>query len=554
MWRSRLVPPRPPPIRTPAVRVLEISACVALALLLFAWPLLLDIPLLDPDEGLHASIAQEMLEHHEWITPSFVGQPFLDKPIFYFWAQTVSLAVLGENEAAVRLPSLFFGALGAVATGLLARDLLGTRAGLIAGAMQATMLGPLAQSQAGSHDVALVPWTTFALLWLRHADAATQGMTGQGRHQSVIQPLALTSLFLGLSILTKGLAGVALVMVPAVAILAVERRVTMRRLRCLAACAGVAAVIALPWYVLMEHAHPGYLRYYFVERHLLGFATGTARHAGRPWWYYVPVLLAGGFPWALYLPAAAVRRVWIWLVTGLLFLTVAKVKLWTYALPLFPAIAILAAHAWTRILDDARPNVPRAMRWGVTAHVVAGALSIPAVWLFSRGYGLPSSFALGVCAAVIAAGCVWARSQFARGAFQTAWLALAGVIVATSVAALALVMPTIADSLSARDLARYFNATGTLPVRMLVLDDRIGSFVFYLRQDLRRGLTPGQLVSLPIPALAREIDDAAPGTLVAVRERRAWLVERAFRSCGSVYVRAGQFRLYHAERLQACGD
>lgn len=552
----------------PAVELQIVSACAALALLLFVWPLWLDIPLLDPDEGLHASIAQEMLTRGDWITPSFLGQPFFDKPILYFWAQILSLAALGQHEAAVRLPSLFFGALGALATGLLARDRFGARSGLLAAAMQATMLGPLAQSQAGGHDVALVPWSTFALLWLWRADdAATLGTTQQTVTRSVMRTLALVSLFLGLSILTKGLAGVALVMVPAVAVLAAERRLTARRLACLAGCVSVAIVIALPWYLMMEHAHPGYLRYYFVERHLLGFAAGSARHAGRPWWYYAPVLLACGFPWVLHLPAsvgrhvdsveeqhesAAARRVWIWLITGLVFLTVSRVKLWTYTLPLFPAIAILAAHAWTRAQPGPRANVPRGMTWSVAMHGLIGALLIPAAWVFSRRYGVSSPIALGFCAAAIAFGYAWARIRFARGGRRAAALALVSTLGATFVTAMTLVMPTVAGSMSARDLSRHVNRRGRLPARMLVLDDRIGSFVFYLRPELRLGLTPARLTSIPLPALTQEIGITVPGTMLAVRERRAWLIERAFPSCQPA-ARAGQFRLYRVEQLRACG-
>ena len=62
---------------------------VALAAIVFVYPLLLasKIPLLDPDEGLHASIAQEMAQGGDWLVPRLMGKPFLDKPILYFWAK-----------------------------------------------------------------------------------------------------------------------------------------------------------------------------------------------------------------------------------------------------------------------------------------------------------------------------------------------------------------------------------------------------------------------------------------------------------------------------------
>ena len=55
----------------------------------------------------------------------------------------------------------------------------------------------------------------------------------------------------------------------------------------------------------MERAHPGYLHYYFVERHLQGYLTATQRHAGRGWWYYLPIVVGGTLPWTGYLVTAA---------------------------------------------------------------------------------------------------------------------------------------------------------------------------------------------------------------------------------------------------------
>ena len=147
-----------------------------IAAVMFVFPLAIHFPLLDPDEGLHASIAQDMVERGDFVTPHFLGRPFLDKPIFYFWVQAASLRLLGANETAVRLPGLMFGLLGAVTTGLLAWRMFGRTMGLIAGILYATTILPTALSQAASHDVALVPWVnlTILLLWecRRHTPCA----------------------------------------------------------------------------------------------------------------------------------------------------------------------------------------------------------------------------------------------------------------------------------------------------------------------------------------------------------------------------------------------
>src|SRR5512144_1652357 len=86
----------------------------AMALVLVVAPLVVNAPLLDPDEGLHAAIAQEMVLRHDYVTPTFLGEPFLDKPILFFWTEALSLQLVGMTEAAVRLPPVVFGLLGMV--------------------------------------------------------------------------------------------------------------------------------------------------------------------------------------------------------------------------------------------------------------------------------------------------------------------------------------------------------------------------------------------------------------------------------------------------------
>ncbi len=532
---------------------------LALGVLLFVWPLTLRFPLLDPDEGLHASIAQEMLERGEYITPTFLGQPFLDKPILFFWVQRGSLQLLGPTEAGVRLPGLLFGALGAVTTGLLARELCGGFGGFLAGVLYATMLLPLAQAQSGVHDIALVPWTNLALVFLRRADKATA-------RRSVVGALAMVALCLGLGILTKGLAGVALVGLAAVAVLSVTRSLSVTRVMSVAGCVCVAAIIATPWYLAMERTHPGYLHYYFIDRHVLGYVAAGARHADKPWWYYGPIVFAGGFPWILYLTAGAFDRrreahdpstavtslvVWTWLGSGLLFLSVAQVKLWTYALPLFPAIAILAALFWVRELQCRADTPSRYTMWALTAHVILGSLLLPAALLFSRArYGVVPSLALYAVAAAIAVGYWRARTAWMRGHSHLGFGAVLTLLVVTVMATLALLMPTVADALSERDIARHFNQVDRMPARLWLIDDRVGSLVFYLDPGLRADLTSTRVESVGMTVVRTRIADAPPDTVVAVRERRADRFISVMELRPVAYERAGQFRLYKAPLLQ----
>jgi 4-amino-4-deoxy-L-arabinose transferase-like glycosyltransferase len=184
-------------------------------------PLIVSLPLLDPDEGLHAAIAQEMVIHHDYVTPTFLGEPFLDKPILFFWTEALSLRVFGMREIAVRIPPLVFGLLGMLAVATLARTLFDEQRALIAGIVYASMLLPLGVSQVAVHDVALVPFLCGAALCLFHAarspHAARWGIA--------------IGLCLGLSILTKGLVGVVFTGIFGLCLAAADRRSFRRRSR-----------------------------------------------------------------------------------------------------------------------------------------------------------------------------------------------------------------------------------------------------------------------------------------------------------------------------------
>jgi 4-amino-4-deoxy-L-arabinose transferase-like glycosyltransferase len=532
---------------------------VAAVALLYVVPIALAGPLLDPDEGLHASIALEMVERGDWVVPRFLGQPFLDKPVLFFWAQAAALAVLGPSEAAVRLPGHLFGLLGAVATGLLASLFLGARGAAIAAVIYATLGLPLALNQAAVHDVALVPWTTMALAALLAARRSTA--------RTALVWCAAAGLALGLSVLTKGLVGVALVGLPMVVIVVLDRRLPARLAAGAVLALVVAAAVAFPWYLAMERAHPGYLHYFLVERHLLGYTTASQIHGHRAWWYYLPIVIGGSLPWLPFAvtavpartrrgamgpgegdPSAEASRLgWTWLLSGLAFLSLAGSKLVTYVLPLFPAVAVLAAVPWTRAAAggpaaqlDLRSQ--RAFRW----HAVAGALLCPALAAVAAARFGARPGAAGVAASLaIAAGWVvlaaLAGRLPARRLLQGSVLGVAAVLI---VALLAL-LPPVARTLTARDLADWVNRQGMLPERLWVVGERAGSFVFYLPPRLRAQLAPGRLETVSF-GQALALRGASSETVIAYPEDAfARLAGRVDLSRVPI-TRAGRYRLVRA--------
>jgi hypothetical protein len=380
-------------------------------------------------------------------------------------------------------------------------------------------------------------------------------------------------------------------------LLLVERRLSIPIIAggVLALAAGVA--IASPWYWEMEQAEPGYLRYYFVERHVGGFTTESQRHSNRPWFYYIGVLAGGGLPWVLYVPfarthgrkrlkpepttpvsddttgpAAAARLGWCWLLTGLVFLSVAGSKLFTYALPLCPAVALLATVAWIRWLDvpaswaglkpapsdprspqssrmerpgfsPAGASIPRALRSTLVLHGIIAVALVPGALLAAQ-HASPWRAPWWLWAACVPIACAFLYATFrARaGALSSAAAMAAWTLAASVVLLLTTVLPPVAEWYSARDLARTINARGAFPPELWMLKERPGSVVFYLTPELRRGLTPGRIrIVTPYDLLRWNV---VPGTLVAVEEDDLSRV-RSFTPLAQLpYERAGHFRLY----------
>lgn len=518
-----------------------------MALVLVVAPIVANAPLFDPDEGLHAAIAQEMVSRGDYVTPTFLGEPFLDKPILFFWAEACSLRLLGPSEAAVRLPPLLFGALGMAAVAALGWILFGEGTGLLGGVVYGTMLLPLGVSQVAVHDVAVVPFMCAAC-----AALVAMGRGALSRRDAALA-IALAGVALGLSILTKGLVAIAFTGILGLC-LAAYNRAAIPRLFVLLTIAGVIAVlVALPWYLAMERAHPGYLHYYFVERHLRGYLTATQRHAGRSWWYYVPIVAGGSLPWTGYLVAAArtargnaMRLVlWAWFVVGLAFLSAGESKLVTYALPVFPALAILAADA---IVSSAtfRNRGGYAVLATALAALPAAAMALVA-WKFGAVNGRDWTIAALIGAAIATVG-LWIRARPAGTLQQEAAATLRLPVMALF--GLMVVAPRAAAWMTARDLAAALNAGGSLPSHVSVLDERVGSLVFYLAPPLRAAATPSRVGEATLAEIVSRIRTDPPDSVIAVRANDVPRFNRLFSTAPPPDTRAGTFAIYRVGSLQ----
>src|SRR5436190_622174 len=354
---------------------LALLLAVALPLLLIA----LDLSFLDPDEGLYGDVASEMLATGNWVVPAFNGLPYLEKPPLYYWLSMLTLRLDRDGEWALRIWS----AVSALGTVLLAwrigRRLYSPAAGVVAGLMLATTAGYALYVRKASTDFVFVLCLTVALYgFLRDAVRPDRGRT---RFLIFYAGTAL-------ALLSKGLIGVAFPLLIAGITLVWTRRLTRADLN-LGRGALVFAAIAVPWHALVAWRRPGLFWFYIVDNQILRFLGRRAFLEDD-----VPVTMLAFlvlsfiwfFPWSVFAfarPAGDERAaaVWrplipIWAVVVIGFFAASGSKLEYYALPAFPALAVMVGAAWTSQRDVGRWMVP-----GLIGCVAVGGA---ALWLGAR--------------------------------------------------------------------------------------------------------------------------------------------------------------------------
>ncbi|HZH39859.1 MAG TPA: glycosyltransferase family 39 protein [Gemmatimonadales bacterium] len=320
--------------------------------------------LLDPDEGRNAEVAREMVQSGNFAVPHLDGLPYLDKPVFYFAAAAAAMEALGPTEAAARLPALLFTLASIALVIWWARKRWGVEAGWLSGIALASMPLVLAFARETIFDSTLAFFLTLAILAF-------------AEDHPVLAWAAI-----GLGGLTKGPVAI---LVPLLAIVPYVL-LTGRPLGRVFAWRGLVVflAIALPWFLVVTARHPEFPDYAFV-RETIQRVTTKGFHRTAPFWYYIPIVLVGAFPWVV--PAlaqlgrwrwlwearqvnAAAQEAWLllsWLVGPLIFFSLNQSKLPHYVLPLLPAIALAAGRGLTRrgIGLGAKAYVPVALLSGL---------------------------------------------------------------------------------------------------------------------------------------------------------------------------------------------
>jgi 4-amino-4-deoxy-L-arabinose transferase-like glycosyltransferase len=405
----------------------------------------------DRDEGWFTRPTVEMVESGNYLVPKYNGEVWTDKPILTYWMQALSTRAFGRSELAFRLPEIIGMAATCLLTFAIAARLAGEAAGLWATAIMASSLMAVMVGTLATADGVLMPFLTGAMAIY---------MVVAGKRLSAIAVVGI-GLAVGAAALAKG----PMAVLPVVAMVGagwLGRKQGLGGWK-MVITIGIAGAIGiamfLAWAIPADKTSGGAFLGRFIGREILHRSTSAMEGHGGDFFkyllYYIPVIIAGFFPWTLHLPGAVsallggrlgraeARPILLgWIVPVVVLMSLAATKLPHYIVFIWPAMsvavgAVLIAAGKGR-LDERDRKWLRGGVWffGPVAFGMAAAL-IVGPWFA----GIPHLKVAGaVCGTImLVTGLVGVRLQLRERFEASAKVVLAGMTIFMIACALVLV-------------------------------------------------------------------------------------------------------------------
>jgi len=356
---------------------------------------------LDPTDSFFIESGRELFESNNYLLPMHNYRPWLDKPILYFWAVAGSYHLLGVSPFAGRLVSALSGVVLGLSTYGFSWPYIGVRQATIAALIFMSFPLACAIGHMSLTDLPLAALMGIALQALFHFEKSRK-----------ISACLIAYFALALAFLCKG--PIAVIIVGAIYglyLLLTSSPLKTLPHRILQAKPFwgllIIAVVNLPWYTMAAVGTNGeFLREFFITQNF-GRMVGAVNHQ-QPFWFYIPVLLGGLFPWSLLaillsLPLLTktalqevqikLQKLWsergrldnrtaylflctIWAVFVIVLFSAIKTKLPTYVLPGLPPLAVLIATVLAHV--ESRKKTLIILGTLMTATMI-GALIAPAI-------------------------------------------------------------------------------------------------------------------------------------------------------------------------------
>ncbi len=380
------------------------------------------------DESFYAQMARELLRGSSWLGPTFLGEPFFEKPPLLTWSVAISFALHGVNEWAARLPGILCALLSIPLIGWIGRFFLPVRAAILGMVTLPLCYLWVQQGRLVGQDV---PLTCLELIGIL---ALVNGIRG---HKSWFW---LTGLAFGLGLLMKS----AMILLPGAAL--IPYLVQQRRHWIGSAQFWLAALLGLGVFGLwlglaMQVYGPEALTTLVGKVRDLGTEPFHADATGLYYFWHIP---AHGFPWtvlALLGGALLVRQkpgstllIWSFPLLLLVLLQIYPTKTPYYTVQLYPWLALLAGVSLDQTLQmRERPRLAGILSWGLAAVGllllglgVAGLLEVEGLALL-QPHGWPL-LVIGILYTLLLAIWSWRRVLHYAGGLWMGTLLSAGIL------------------------------------------------------------------------------------------------------------------------------
>lgn len=365
------------------------------------------VSLTHPDEVFYTQSAKEMIAHHSWLTPYIFDRPQFEKPILFYWLLVIAIKFFGLTAFAARFWPAFFGIIGVLVTYWFSFMLFRNKSlSFLSGFILASSVIYVALSRAVLTDMVFSMWVVFSLAFFYF---------GYSNPRAKRIGIILCFFFSGLAVLTKGMLGIVFPFGTIILFLYYNHNLNFLKDRSLFWAAGLLALIVIPWhYVMIKMYGSEFINEYWFNVHLRRIIEAEHKKSNT-WYFYIVTVVAGTFPWSLWLVPAAIfvfkksgRQLinraksesvssreenksqlvflLVWILVVFLVMQTAQSKLASYIFPLFPAVAIILGYYFHHEFSFSKQPPSRAM--SIIPICMAGFLLISSVLsvVFSQIY------------------------------------------------------------------------------------------------------------------------------------------------------------------------